>query len=213
MWLFPVTAAGLALSSQYPNLMEVLDSVVDYRKLNGITVTDPYYMTTLEEILERVGNSRCLSKLDLSKGFYQIGIEKESMEKTAFITPFGKYSFTRMPFGLRNAPAIFQRSMEVVLRGCYDCSAPYIDDIVVFSRSGAEHAEDLRRVLGALGESGLTVKMNKCDFGKTQLEYLGHLIGNGELAVPRHRATAMAEFILPKTKKTAQILPRCSFLL
>ena len=115
---------------------------IDYRKLNGITVADPYYMTTLEEILERVGNSRCLSKLDLSKGFYQIGIERDSIEKTAFITPFGKYSFNRMPFGLRNAPAIFQRSMEVVLRGCYDCSAPYIDDIVVFSSSGVEHVEE-----------------------------------------------------------------------
>ena len=88
--------------------------------------------------------------------------------------------------------------MEV---GYYDCSAPYIDDIVVFSMSGAEHIEHLRRVLGALGGSGLTVKMNKCEFGKTKLEYLGHLIGNGELAVPRHRATAMTEFILPKTKK------------
>ena len=174
---------------------------VDYRKLNSTTVADPYYMTTLEEILERVGESRCLSKLDLSKGFYQIGIEEESKEKTAFITPFGKFSFNRMPFGLRNAPAIFQRTMEVVLRECYDCSAPYIDDIVVFSMSGAEHVDHLRRVLGALRESGLTIKMDKCEFGKTQLEYLGHLIGNGELAVPRHRATAMAEFKLPRTKK------------
>ena len=164
---------------------------VDYRKLNSVTANDPYYMTTLDEILERVGSSGCLSKLDLSKGFYQIGIEKESIEKTAFISPFGKFSFNRMPFGLRNAPAVFQRSMEIILRGCYDCSAPYIDDIIIFSVNGVEHIGHLKRVLGALGESGLTVKMNKCVFGKTQLEYLGHLIGNGVLAVPKHRATAV----------------------
>ena len=71
-----------------------------------------------------MGNSKCLSKLDLSKGFYQIGIEEGSREKTTFITPFGKFHFNRMPFGLRNAPAIFQRDMEVILGGCYDCSSP-----------------------------------------------------------------------------------------
>ena len=102
---------------------------IDYRRLNAITEGDPYYMTTLEEILERVGGSRCVSKLDLAKGFYQIEVEEESIDKTAFVTPFGKFAFTRMPFGLRNAPAVFQRTMEVVLRGCYDYSAAYIDDI------------------------------------------------------------------------------------
>ena len=106
---------------------------IDYRKLNEATQADPYYMATLEDILERVGGSRAVSKLDLSKGFYQIEVEEDSVDKTAFITPFGKYAFKRMPFGLRNAPAVFQRVMEIVLRNCYQFSAPYIDDIVVFS--------------------------------------------------------------------------------
>ena len=174
---------------------------IDYRKLNAVTIGDPYYMSTLDEILERVGSSRCISKLDLSKGFYQIGVEEGSVDKTAFITQFGKFQFSRMPFGLKNAPGVFQRTMEVVLADCYDCSAPYIDDIVVFSSSGAEHGQHLRRVLSALKETGLTVRLSKCAFGKTKLEYLGHMIGNGELAVPGHRATAMSEFLLPRTKK------------
>ena len=139
---------------------------IDYR---SITEADPYYMTTLEEILERVGGSRCVSKLDLCKGFYQIEVEEESVEKTAFITPFGKFAFKRMPFGLRNAPAVFQRTMEVVLRDCYDCSAPYIDDIVVFSRDGVEHVRHLKLVLGALKENGLTVKMIKCELERIRL--------------------------------------------
>ena len=109
---------------------------VDYRKLNSVTVADSYYMVTLEEILERVGSSTCISKLDLCKGFYQIEVDEESVQKTAFITPFGKFQFKRMPFGLRNAPSIFQRVMEITLRGCYDWAAPYIDDIVVFSERG-----------------------------------------------------------------------------
>ena len=174
---------------------------IDYRRLNGVSQADPYYMSTLEEILERVGACKCISKLDLSKGFYQIEVEKESVPKTAFITPFGKYQFLRMPFGLRNAPSIFQRVMENVLRGCYMFCAPYIDDIVVFSQDGEKHLADLREVLVALRRNGLTVKLEKCAFGKRKLEYLGHLIGGGEMAVPEHRATAMAEFVQPRTKR------------
>ena len=176
---------------------------IDYRKLNEVTIADPYYMATMEEILERVGESRVMSKLDLAKGFYQVEVEPTSREKTAFISPFGKFEFTRMPFGLRNAPAIFQRLMEVVLRECYSFSAPYIDDIIVFSNSGAEHIEHLRSVLGALRKFGMTVKEGKCEFGKEKLEYLGHVIGggDGELAVPAHRAAATADYILPRTKK------------
>ena len=173
---------------------------VDYRRLNSVTTPDPYYMVTMEEILEKVGSCGCLSKLDLSKGFHQIGIEEESREKTAFVTPFGKYQFNRMPFGLRNAPAVFQRTMEEVLRGCYEFAAPYIDDILVFSRNGVEQVEHLREVFKALSSHGLTVKEDKCEFGRTHLEYLGHLIGGGQLAVPSHRAAAMDAFILPKTR-------------
>ena len=174
---------------------------IDYRKLNNVTTADPYYMTTLEEILERVGESRVMSKLDLAKGFYQVEVEPTSQDKTAFISPFGKFQFQRMPFGLKNAPAVFQRLMEVVLRGCYDFSAPYIDDIIVFSKSGEEHVQHLRCVLEALRKFGLTIKEEKCQFGREKVEYLGHMIGGGQLAVPAHRAAAMANYIQPTTKK------------
>ena len=179
---------------------------IDYRRLNEVTVGDPYYMITLDEILERVGGNRAISKLDLAKGFYQIEVEPESVQKTAFITPFGKFEFRRMPFGLKNAPAIFQRCMEVVLSECYMFAAPYIDDIIVFSESGALHAQHLRKVFEALRHHGLTVKLTKCEFGRNKVEYLGHIIGDGELAVPSHRAAAMAEFLQPKTKKQLRSL-------
>ena len=174
---------------------------IDYRKLNEVTIADPYYMCTLEEILERVGTNAVISKLDLAKGFYQVVVEPLSRAKTAFICPFGKYEFTRMPFGLRNVPAIFQRVMEVVLGGCYEYAAPYIDDVVVFSKDVEDHVIHLRRVLEELRKHGMTVKGSKCEFGKKKLVYLGHVIGGGELAVPAHRAAAMANYLLPKTKK------------
>ena len=174
---------------------------IDYRRLNAVTVGDPYYMCTLDEILERVSTSRVISKLDLAKGFYQIAVDRESVDKTAFITPYGKFAFLRMPFGLKNAPAVFQRTMEVVLGGCYTFAAPYIDDIIVFSKDGEEHVRHLRSVFDALGRHSLTVKTLKCEFGKRQVEYLGHVIGNGVLAIPHHRAVAMADYITPKTKK------------
>ena len=106
-----------------------------------------------------------------------------------------------MPFGLKNAPAVFQRLMENVLRGCYDWAAPYIDDILVFSQNGIIHTQHLRLVVKALSENGLTLKLEKCIFGKTHLEYLGHFIGCGTVAVPENRASDMANYIRPRTKK------------
>ena len=174
---------------------------VDYRKLNEVTTSDPYYMSTMDEILDRVGGSEVVSKIDLAKGFYQVEVEPLSQEKTAFVSPYGKFEFTRMPFGLKNAPATFQRLMEVVLGDCSHCSAPYIDDVVVFSKSGAEHVQHLRLVLERLRKFGLTLKESKCQFGRRKLEYLGHIVGGGELAVPGHRAAAMANYLQPRTKK------------
>ena len=174
---------------------------VDYRAINNITIKDPYYMVTLEEILDRVGGSGVISKIDLTKGYYQIEVHPDSMEKTTFVTFVGKFMFTRMPFGLANAPAIFQRVMERALVDCYMYAAPYIDDVLVFSKTVEEHKEHLGAVVRALGEAGLTIRKSKCVFGRRSVEYLGHRIGSGYLAVPEHRVTAMRDYIRPHTKR------------
>ena len=111
---------------------------VDYRKLNKITVDDPYYIPLVEELLHKIGNSTVLSKLDLAKGFYQVSLTDAAQEKSAFTTPFGKYQFVRMPFGMKNAPSSFQRLMDTVLSGLEECSTAYIDDILIFSKNGKE---------------------------------------------------------------------------
>ncbi len=81
---------------------------IDFRRLNAITVVEPYYIPGLEEIITKVGQSKVLSKLDLTKGFHQIYVREQDRFKTAFICPFGKYQYRRMPFGLCNAPSVFQ---------------------------------------------------------------------------------------------------------
>ena len=173
---------------------------VDYRNVNALTKQDGYYMPTLDEILEKVSDCCVLTKLDLAKEFYQVKVAEKSKEVTAFISPFGKYQFTRMPFGLHNAPTVFQRLMDVVLRPCYQFSADYIDDILVFSHSWKEHMVHLRKVLEELRRHGLTAKGFKCEWGMAYVEYLGH-VGSGVVAVPESRMTSMAKFSQPQSKR------------
>ncbi len=98
-----------------------------------MTTKEPYYIPGLEEIIHKVGKCKVLSKVDPAKGFHQVGVCDEDGEKTAFICPFGKFHYRRMPFGLCNAPSVFQRLMDIVLKDCMDCSSVYIDDILIMS--------------------------------------------------------------------------------
>ena len=118
---------------------------VDYRKVNAVTRADPHYMPTLEEVVQAVGSSKVVSKLDLTKGYYQVQVHKKDREKTAFISPYSKFEFVRTPFGLRNAPAVFQRLIETVLVDCQDFSKAYIDDIIVYSSNWNEHQDTLNK--------------------------------------------------------------------
>ena len=121
--------------------------------------------------------------------------------KSAFITPFGKFEFTRIPFGVRNAPAMFQRLMEVVLNSLEYMSSPYIDDVLVFSKSWEEHLQHIELVLTRLQKNGLTVKPSKFEWKKQSLEYLGFHIGKGVISVPEARVEALENFKLHITKK------------
>ncbi len=106
---------------------------VDYRRLNDITTKEPYYIPSFDEMVEKVGAGRVMSKIDLAKGFHQVMVEERDRDKTCFICPFGKFRYRHMPFGLTNAPSVFQRLMEEVLVECRDCANVYIDDILVVS--------------------------------------------------------------------------------
>ena len=106
-----------------------------------------------------------------------------SRMQTAFLMPFRKYDFTRMPFGLSNAPFTFQRLMDVVLSGLEEFASLYIDDIIVYSKSWVDHLQHIDEVLSKPAEAGLMAKPTKCEWGKEQVEYLGHIVGNGQCRV------------------------------
>ena len=175
---------------------------IDYREINKVTPLDRHIIPTLPQILDRIGHASVLSKVDLTSGFDQIPVHVDSRDYTTFLSPKGKYRFVRMPFGMNNAPSHFQRSMETVLAPVNDCAAVYIDDIIIFSSNWKDHLVHLDRVFNCFRDAGLTAKRSKCEFGKTHVQYLGHIIGSGKLALPEHRTAALAEYKRPVTKKT-----------
>ena len=133
-----------------------VDRPVDFRKLNFITVAEPFYMPSTEAVIARLGAAKFLSKVDLAKSFHQIPMSECSKMFTAFCCKFGKFEYVRMPFGLCNAPATFQLLMQRCLDGLELFSSPYIDDIVVFSEDCPSHLTQ------RLQFHGLTVKLAKC---------------------------------------------------
>ncbi|CAF0842311.1 unnamed protein product [Adineta steineri] len=150
---------------------------VDYRKLNVNTVRTAYPMPRVDDTLDSLNEAKYISTLDLRSGYWQVEIDPNSRSKTAFITHRGLYEFLVMPFGLSNAPATFQRLMDVVLAGIkWQSCLVYIDDIVVFSPTFEQHLQDLSAVFDRLSAAGLTLKASKCDFCRKELKYLGHII-------------------------------------
>ena len=148
-----------------------------------------------------LANASVVSTLDLAKGYWQIPMAPDSREKTAFTTPFRLYEFEVMPFGLHNAPASFQRTMNHVLCVCQNFAQAYLDDIIVFSSVWLEHIQHLREVLVQLQRAGLTVKLKKCRFSQTHTRSLGHVIGGGEVRPDPEKVQSIRDCPKPKTKK------------
>ena len=134
--------------------------VVDYRKLNSVTVYDPFYMPSTEEVIARLGQAQFLSKLDLAKGFHQVPMADNSKDFTIFSCKFRKYRYLRMPFGLRNAPSTFQVMLQRCLLNLEAFSSPYMDDVIIFSQTWSNHLSHLFQVLSRLKLHGLTVKQS-----------------------------------------------------
>ena len=150
---------------------------VDYRKLNANTIRTAYPMPRVDDTLDSLNEAKYISTLDLRSGYWQVELDPESRSKTAFITHRGLYEFLVMPFGLSNAPATFQRLMDIVLAGIkWQSCLVYIDDIVVFSPTFEQHLRDLSAVFDRLAIAGLTLKASKCDFCRKELKYLGHIV-------------------------------------
>lgn len=176
---------------------------IDYRALNSITKKDVYPLPRIDETLDALGGARFFTTLDLRAGYWQIKVAEEDKDKTAFTSKLGLYRFLRMPFGLMNAPSTFQRMMNGVLRGLnWLTCLVYLDDIVIFTRGGVQrHVLQVAAVLERLSAAGLTLKLKKCHFAASSMEYLGHELSSEGVRPVARLVTAVQEFKRPKNDK------------
>ena len=184
---------------------------IDYRKLNTVTKADTFPLTRIDDLLDQLGKSKYLSTLDLAAGYWQIPVHPDSQEKTAFVTHRGLYQFRVMPFGLRNAPAAFQRLMQHVLIDLNPDEDPpfvdmYLDDVLIFSESLEEHIYHLHLVMDCLIDAGLKLNPSKCHFVQKEVQYLGHIITPLGLKLNPERVASVQDFPVPQNVKQARQL-------
>lgn len=179
--------------------------VVDYRKLNEMTISDCYPIPNIEEILDQLGHSIYFSTLDLASGFHQIRVKQEDIPKTAFSTHDGHYEYLKMPFGLKNAPSTFQRIMNQTLYGLIGkiCFV-YLDDIIIFSDSLENHLLRLEKVFLRLRENHLRIQLDKSEFLKKETKYLGHIITDKGVKPNPELIKAIKNFPKPSTVNEIQ---------
>ena len=171
---------------------------VDLTKLNKSVKREVYAMPSVEETLSKISQGCVFSKLDANSGFHQIPLDDASSELTTFITPFGRFKFKRLPYGITSAPEYFQKRMDSLLHGLPGVLC-HMDDILVFGKDKAEHDVRLNAVLERLSKAHLTLNPEKFEFAKTQLEYLGQIVdSSGGLKKDPAKVKAILEMEAPK---------------
>lgn len=175
---------------------------LDSRKLNSVTKKDAYNLPYISEILDNLRDARYLSSIDLSKAFWQVPIVPEDREKTAFYVPNrGTFCFKRTAFGLTNAPATQQRLVDLLFRE-FDLKVfAYLDDIIVVSNDFNSHVSLLLRVLGKLKQANLTINLDKCQFFRSQLKYLGYVVDSCGLRTDPEKVKAILNYPTPSCRK------------
>jgi hypothetical protein len=173
---------------------------IDYRALNKISVKNKYPLPRIDDLLDQLSGATVFSKIDLQSGYHQVRVAEADIPKTAFRTRYGHYEWTVMPFGLTNAPATFQSLMNAVLRPYLDTFVlVYLDDVLIYSKTQEEHKRHLALVLQALREHKLYAKLSKCEFGKRQLNFLGHVIGDNGISMDPSKVEAITSWPKPRT--------------
>lgn len=174
--------------------------VVDYKKLNLVTIKDSSPLPNMEDTIRKLGQGyNYFSKLDLKSGFYQIPINAADKAKTAFVTPFGLYQFNVLPMGLKNSPPTFQKVMNDTLSSCRNFALVYLDDIIVFSKSFDEHLYHLERVLSSLQAKNLILNPPKCVLAADQIDYLGHTISRTHIRPMKEKIEAILQIKEPRS--------------
>ena len=171
---------------------------IDYRKLNSITKKDVYPLPRISEVLDSLGNAKYFSTMDLASGYWQVPLEEENREKTAFIKKRGLFEFLVLPISLVNSPPQFQRMMDIVLSGLqWENCLVYLDDVIVYSRTFEDHLKHLTVVFDRLRNEGLKLKPRKCEFCKFEVNYLGHVISSEGLKPDPSKLEAIQNYPIP----------------
>ena len=176
---------------------------IDYRKLNQRTVTDAHAIPRIDDTLHLLAGAKYFSTLDLKSGYWQVEMKEADKAKTAFqVGSLGFYECNRMPFGLCNAPATFQRLMERCMGdlNLRDCLI-YLDDIIIFSSTFEEHVERLQAVFERLAEHNLKLKPSKCELFKERVSYLGHVVSEKGIHTDPTKIEAVKTWPVPKNVK------------
>jgi predicted aspartyl protease len=177
---------------------------IDFRNLNKITTRDSYPLPRIDEMLNKLGNARYFTKLDCSSGYWQIPLNENDKYKTAFKTKDGLFEFNVLPFGLVNAPSHFQRIMNQLLEPYVNFSSVYLDDVIVYSNTLEEHLIHLDKIFALLKKVNLRLKIKKCEFSTTTIEYLGHKVKQGQISPLTSKVNAIENAKPPSNIKELQ---------
>lgn len=178
---------------------------IDYKRLNINTREDKYPIPRIDDLLDKLGRSQYFTTLDLTKGYMQVEMDPASIEKTAFSTADGHYEFLRMPFGLKNAPATFQRLMNEVLHEHLNkICLVYLDDIIIFSTTLEEHVQSVNKVFKTLRAANLKVQITKSEFFKKETKFLGHIVTADGIKPNPEKLKAIENLEVPKKLKDLQ---------
>ena len=171
---------------------------VDFRALNESVLREVYPLPTVDETLAHLNGATVFSKLDANSGFWQIPLSPSSQHLTTFITPYGRYCFRKLPFGISSAPEYFQRRMSDILEG-HEGVLCHIDDIIIFGRNKQEHDKRLQIALKSIQAAGVTLNSEKCEFNKERLLFLGHIIDKNGISPDPAKTSAVAQMERPQS--------------
>ena len=183
----------------------------DFRKVNQVTKTDSYPMPRVDDCIDQIGNAKFVSKFDLLKGYWQVPLTERAKEISAFVTPDGLYRYLVTPFGMKNSGCTFQRFTNQVIVGLKDTKV-YVDDIIIYSETWEEHVAAVKALFIRLLEYGLTVNLVKSEFAKATVQFLGHIVGQGQVSPVTAKVQAINDFQVPTNRKAIRrFLGMCGF--